>query len=491
MGQFKQPKKEVMVLGLGHSMILGHMPSKVPESEYEKVMLHYKSVESYGLFSSPDYNTFYPGVTTEDFTPQDEDFIEPVYRMLSEVIVNKDWNPVDFSMGGVLKASASKLIGQTVNCDHSTDIANAIGSVKNTYWQESFKDQGIMVPAGINGVLKIDAKANPRIARGILMNPPSIHSNSVSIQFRWEKSHPKLDDRDFWAKLGTYDEHGALIRKVCTDVEAYRETSLVSHGADPFAQKVKENGGINNPKYAGSQSYSEGRSDSVEYYFFDWKQTLNNKTTGNNNTMVFNMKENTNPKKEINMNDEELALLTALVGTGLLTLSAGKEVNKENVIEALKAVVASEASLKAENSRLQTEKETLESENADLKAKISGNESLIELGKAHLSNTRNTTTELYKKVAGEKVDENIVNLIASANLAQLESLSKGYQEKLDAMFPMKCSDCGSVHVTRGSAAADDPEDKGTEGKDSNESFGSILDNIAASKNRSTLFKKDK
>ena len=69
------------------------------------------------------------------------------------------------------------LVGQTVNCDHSTDVANAIGSVKQTFWQESFKQDGIVIPAGINGVLKIDAKANPRLARGILMDPPSIHSN--------------------------------------------------------------------------------------------------------------------------------------------------------------------------------------------------------------------------------------------------------------------------------------------------------------------------
>lgn len=209
MGQFKKGKQDTIVIGEGHSLMLGHMPNSIPQDAYSGLNfgLNKSGIESYGFWSnSINYNTFYPGVTQEEFMPKDTDFIEPVYRLLSEVIVNKEWNPVDFSRNGVLKASLKMLVGQTVNCDHSTDVANAIGSVKQTFWQESFKQDGIVIPAGINGVLKIDAKANPRLARGILMDPPSIHSNSVSVRFIWDKSHPNLDEDEFWSKLGTYDE---------------------------------------------------------------------------------------------------------------------------------------------------------------------------------------------------------------------------------------------------------------------------------------------
>lgn len=74
------------------------------------------------------------------------------------------------------------------------------------------------------------------------MDPPSIHSNSVSVRFIWDKSHPNLDEDEFWNKLGTYDEKGNLICRVVKEIVSYYETSLVSHGADPFAQKIDEMG---------------------------------------------------------------------------------------------------------------------------------------------------------------------------------------------------------------------------------------------------------
>ena len=41
-----------------------------------------------------------------------------------------------------------------------------------------------------------------------------------------------------------------MIRKVVTEVVRYLETSLVSHGADSFAQKIGEDGKIINPEFA-------------------------------------------------------------------------------------------------------------------------------------------------------------------------------------------------------------------------------------------------
>lgn len=99
-----------------------------------------------------DYNTYYPNLDKSELTPKDEEFIEPMFRLLSETIVSKNWNPTDFGQNGVLKASMKLLLGQTVNCDHETNIGNAIGAVSQVMWQESYKDGSFTIPAGINGI---------------------------------------------------------------------------------------------------------------------------------------------------------------------------------------------------------------------------------------------------------------------------------------------------------------------------------------------------
>ena len=299
---------ESMIIGSGHTIMAGFLPKGVEprtfsENFYKWNHVSQESVEKLGLFGSDiDYNTYYPGLTKEDLTPNSDEFIEPVFRLLSSTIVSKNWNPTDFGQPGVLKASMKLLLGQTVNCDHSTDIGNAIGSVSQVMWQEAYKNGNFVIPAGINGVLKIDGKANPRIARGILMDPPSIHSNSVTVQFKWDKSHPGMDDRDFWDKLGTYDEKGNMIRKVVTEVVRYLETSLVSHGADSFAQKIGEDGKIINPEFAKRTwtSFAEYQEDTKKaYYFTDFKddfksfQESNDTPENNINPLNTNKKEST------------------------------------------------------------------------------------------------------------------------------------------------------------------------------------------------------
>lgn len=497
MGQIKgQPSN--IIIGAGHSLILGNMPSKIPEKDYGNLVFG-GNTEQFGFFSSVDYNTFYPGVTKEDFTPSDVDFIEPVFRMLSEVIVNKDWSPVDFGQGGVLKSSQNMMVGQTVVVDHESNVGNSIGSVKQTFWQESYKDKGIQVPAGFNGVLKIDAKANPRISRGILMDPPSIHSNSVSVAFTWDKSHPKMSDQDFYNKLGTYDEKGDLIRRVAVAIDCYRHTSLVSHGADPFAQKVNQDGSLNNPKYASQQSYSASKGTEVDYYFFDCKGF--NKAVILNNTMAFNM--NLGKQKHLNNNSnmtpEEKALLSTLIGTGLLQLGDGKEINPENVKAAILSLVSGNADLESQVSLLTLGKKTsddkvitLTAEINDLKSKVEENKAMATLGTETLAEFRTQTVASFKKIHGETADENIINLINSADVKQLTSLKKGYDVELEKQFPMTCSKCGSAELTRATSKVEGEEGEDTNnGGNETKSFSDITRELAykTNKGNSTMFKK--
>lgn len=457
-------RMESMIIGSGHTIMAGFLPTGVEpqtfsENFYKWNHVSKESVEKLGLFGSDiDYNTYYPNLTKEDLTPNADEFIEPVFRLLSATIVSKNWNPTDFSQPGVLKASMRMLLGQTVNCDHSTDIGNAIGSVSQVMWQEGYKDGNFMIPAGINGVLKIDGKANPRIARGILMDPPSIHSNSVTVQFKWDKSHPGMDDRDFWDKLGTYDEKGNMVRKVVTEVVRYLETSLVSHGADSFAQKIGEDGKIINPEFAKRTwtSFAEYQEDTKKaYYFTDFKEDINSYQE-NNDTPQNNINQN-NPLNNNTMNKELKEFLEKLFGDNLLSLAEGQEVSTELALSAVQSLVNGKKTLEANITNLTTEKNQLSEQITQKDDEIANLTAMATVGKNHIASLREEVVGNYKKLKGDKADETIVTMLnaETTGLQTLISLNKDYKAQLEEKFPLTCSKCGSHDVTRSSSVVED------------------------------------
>ena len=135
-----------MIIGCGHSIMVGNVPEVISDAEnLSKLNQNFfawagtnnDSVQALGFWGGEiDYNTYYPDLKLEDLKPKENEFITPMFRLLSETIVSKNWNPTDFSQGGVLKASMQLLLGQTVNCDHETNIGNAIGSVSKVVWQD-------------------------------------------------------------------------------------------------------------------------------------------------------------------------------------------------------------------------------------------------------------------------------------------------------------------------------------------------------------------
>lgn len=448
-----------MTIGQGHTIMAGFIPTRVGAKAFSENYYKWKeptkeSLQQLGLFGSDiDYNTYYPDLKAEELKPQSEDFIEPMFRLLSATIVSKNYNPTDFSQPGVLKASMNYLLGQTVNCDHSTDIGNAIGSVSQVLWQEAYKDKGFTIPAGINGVLKIDGKANPRIARGILMEPPSIHSNSVTVQFKWDKSHPDMDDRDFYEKLGTYDEHGNMIRRMVTEVVRYLETSLVSHGADSFAQKIGEDGKIVNPEYAKRSwtSFSEYKDQTKhDVYFIDFKDDTNSFQEGNDTPGI----NNNNPVKSNsdNMNEELKKFLEKLFGKGMLTLSEGQEKNQETVISCIQE-------LQKKVTNLTTEKNSLAQQIGKKDTEIANLKEMATVGTNYIAKLRETTVANYKKLMGDKADETIVTMLnaETTGLQTILSLNKDYTSRLEEKFPLTCSHCGSHDISRASSVQE-PQD---------------------------------
>lgn len=386
------------------------------------------------------------------------------------------------------------LLGQTVNCDHETNIGNAIGAVSQVMWQESYKDGSFTIPAGINGILKIDGKANPRIARGILMEPPSIHSNSVTVQFKWDKSHPQMEYNEFYQKLGTYDSKGVMVRRIVTEIVRYLETSLVSHGADSFAQKIGSDGKIINPTFAKRTwaSYEEYRDDkSKQYFFTDYKSDLTSYQEKDDTQGSFNDNDaKDNHSNKNNMNEELLKFLESLFGDNMLTLEEGKEMNQENVIACIQTLVSSRNELQTSVDNLTTEKTSLTEQITNLNAEVANLKEMATVGKNHIASLRENAVETYKKLMGDKVDETIVTMLnaETTGITTLISLTKDYQARLEEKFPLTCSKCGSKDVNRASSIAeDDTEGKtGTQGTDTQRNSESpstknVIDNLYRNK----------
>lgn len=482
MSKLKHKFDEVdsVILGSGHSMILGHKPQALALKDVgKKLALEKQDIDSFGLFdnATPNYANYYPDVTAEDLQPKDDEFIYPVFRLLSETIVHKTFNPIDFSEKGVLKKSMKKLIGQSINIDHETAIGNAIGSVKEVEWGESYTTKnGIVIPAGINGTFKIDGKSNPRIARGILMDPPSIHSNSVTVRFKWEKSH-NMKDGEFMYKIGTYGEDGELIRRIVTDIVSYNETSLVAHGADPYAQILNDEGEINNPEHANkvySFSFDDGTKRSLtKYSVIDYKDLY----TGKAEDTV----KNSIPEEDINkQNTNQMKQLIAQLAS-VISLEEGVELTEENLAEVVKSTIEGKdqeiADLTASKEGM-VDKASFDNEVAEKEQLQSKLDSILE-------DERAEAIRVYSLAHGD-CPESISKVIEAGDSDTVAQFTKDAEAVLNEKNPLKCNSCGSIELSRRSS---EEGNDGEDGGDADErKEGDVISNSEA---KASLMEKKK
>lgn len=437
-------------LCFGHSLVIGNAPAKLTMEQISKATSKQvvQEFEKFGLFetSSPNYTNYYPEVTAEDLVPKESDFIEPIFRALSEVIVHKGSNPIDFGMNGVLKASMKKLYGQTINVDHETATGNAMGAVSDVFWEESYKAGAITVPAGIQAKMKIDGKSNPRIARAIMMEPPAIHSASVTVSFLWEKSHSNLNEQEFFSKLGSFDKDGMMYRRIASLVKNYREISLVGHGADPFAQKTGPDGKIVNPKYA-NQVYNTARerADAMrevvkdnKYFFFDYREDII--SNSEEHTIPLEFKEDETSNTDIMLKELALALGLKETATQAEVLAA---------LTANKTAADGIAALNTQITALTGEITTLKAGNPSA-ADVAELKVLRDTATASLAARRATVLAAYNKTT-KKPLETVTNTIAAANLETLQVLEDTYKADIERLMPAKCGDCGSTKINRASS----------------------------------------
>lgn len=458
----------VATLGAGHSLILGSLANQAHLGVNN-------DIAKFGLLNLASQEAIDEMKLAYENLGDSEGYIHPIYRGLSETIVRKAWDPIDFSESGVLKASMPLIIGQTVFTNHASYIGNEVGSVKDAFWEKGYEVNGFKIPAGFNLHMKIDAKSNPKLARGIEMDPPSVHSNSVTVNFAWQQSHPKMDYHEFRNKVGTIGSDGKLIRRVVTEINNYFETSLVSHGADPFAQKVGTDGKIVNPKLAHQRdSFSEeiGKSDNFFFFSFKEKESFSaTDTTALREETIPATDNNNENNTDMKLNKKLALALAALIGYSFSEAQASlsdeqfeadvdsadllaKLGEKTDDLSALVTSAANSAALQEQVNNLTTEVATLTSEKTNWTAE----KSTLDTFKATLLSE---ALSFHTLLNNNSADANIKATLEAADIKTLQAFHTTFKGQVENAFPTTCQDCGGTSVSRASAKADDEGDKGT------------------------------
>jgi len=185
------------------------------------------------------FNASVPGVKTDkgqfSFELSDEEkegvnpeeFLLMKARMLSKTITQSRF--FDFTIDGVLKKAVPMFDKLTVYSGHYVDVDNWKGFTSNPVW-DSKND-----PEGVNVLVTLDRTNDPKICRGFDIG--ALRSFSVTICFKYEKSHPNLGY--YYDHLGTTID-GETVRYIVTEILSVNEVSVVWEGEDPYAKKLQK-----------------------------------------------------------------------------------------------------------------------------------------------------------------------------------------------------------------------------------------------------------
>lgn len=443
------------------------------------------------LYNDPKY---FENATAQSIMPKPEDFIQVPFRLLSATIVGAgSWKATDFTNEKILKGSASKLSGKPIFKEHNPDLDNWVGIVSGTKWSPSFTQKvggkEVVVPAGIDGVLDIDVKTNPTLARGIMIG--SIFSNSVTVVFDYEKSHEDIPDGEFFEKVGTIAADGKMITRKATKIYDYYETSLVFLGADPFSKSIDVEGNLKNidvnhvhqefsrrnPSFEAPED--ENVDKKAKKYQIGFELSAGVLSLGRTDRTE---PEQNLPKNEVEMK-KLIATFIALFGANF-NLKAGDELTEEQLETHLKALTFSTEvdrdSAKATKENLAkfmavatgfegveataTPEQVLEKLTfipvAD-SAKLANIETLTqeaEIGRNTVKAQREEAVRLYKIAAGEKKNEAVINMMLKASTEELEGLLSTYTDGATSKFKATCKGCGKSEFTFQSSFAGDVKD---------------------------------
>lgn len=340
--------------------------------------------------------------TFDQINPKDSDYIYPLFRALSARLLEDVW--IDFSKEGVLKAAVPLYLGQTVYTDHGRpkmlwgrefNVSDWVGAISRAFWDENGEQSGGL--PGVNVEMKIDWTMDVKLARGLLMKPPAIHSTSSTIEFTWDASHPDLlEQRRFFDLLGEEVE-GQIVRLVVTKVLKIYEQSLVWQGQDQIAKQLPDATGEENFSAVGepTQLSDGGRPPS--------------------------------PLRIAHTKEKHTVKLTAAQKTALGITHEGEEVPDADVISTA----------------------------TSLAQRATSADAIVAAQRAEVLRLA-TLAEGTGEGDARKLAPEIASLIEKADPSQLPGLVTMYAAKAQAAFPLTCQKCGSKEVKGRSSVEDAP-----------------------------------
>jgi hypothetical protein len=427
------------------------------------------------------------------WTPKEEDLIRVPFRALSATIVaGGTWRTTDFTDESMLRRSLNKIVGKSAFTEHWQYTSNCIGAVESSKWSEMrFMDGGKKVPAGIDVVYLINAKLNEDLASNLLMTPPGIYSNSVTVEFEWEPSHDDFADEDgFMRSIGQVHADGRMVARKVTDIIDYHESSILWLGADPFAKMLDKDGNPINPEFGAAfdqvQGFAKEMYESSKHYCASYSYK----------------KEGIVLKSEIE-NTPVMEKLLLEFARKILGLAADAEVTQAHIdqLKALKFIGADEhtkmtgsltkvtelekevgelrtkgtdAQLKKQNDDFIIEVAGLKKDKGDLELKVTELEPFATIGKTNLEAKRAETIRLYKLTLeeGQKEDAVMLETFGKADDKQLNGFLAMFTKGVAEKFEATCSTCGKTEVSfRSTFAEGEHGDPNKGGKVQSERYG--------------------
>lgn len=451
--------------------------------------------DALGSFSwfngNTDNNKFFNDIeSAEDLVPKESDFVRVPYRLISATVVGAGtYKATDFSNAKLLKSSMRYLEDKPIFYDHEQDIQNWVGKVEKVSWSKETEQDGMVIPAGINGVLAIDAKTNPKLARGALLG--TVGSNSVTVVFEWEQSHPDMEEGEFYNKLGNKGSDGNIVARKVTKIYDYYETSLCWLGADPYAKRYDEDGNL--VHVDRTSTAEEQYTNAKDHGYYSTKHSFKKGVQdGIRNTIISSFKK---IKNDNGMDKELLKFISSSLG-----LPEGTELTKshlESVVFVKEEVLKEHQSLQkrvAELAKASDEEKAknllsfldsykfvekdvdVEALQADAKtvkelkdlAEFEGEGNLLEhfkevvsqasAGKEAIEAKREETVRLYKIQVENKTDDSVLSMIAKASNQELDGMLKMYTKGATSSFSGTCKKCGSTEITFRSSVEDPGEE---------------------------------
>ncbi|MBN2435590.1 MAG: hypothetical protein JXK07_10035 [Spirochaetes bacterium] len=364
------------------------------------------------------------------------------FRALSAVFLKN--RGIDFSKAGVLKKSYKLLKGQTIYPNHDHDVLKWLGYVCKCWYDESEN------PPGINCTLKIikDGDMNIRIIKGFKAG--ALHSVSVEVTFDFEKSHPSLDDWEFWSHLGE-NVGNEVVRMIATKIYGYGEISIVWQGADGFAKRKD--------MFSSDPDNDNGSDNNKDNLPIDVPEI-----TGDETVMKLS-------RTMATLLGIEAALYGFTPGVNEITLDAGAQILFQQDI-ATKFKALHERNEEFVSFCKDIFGETFKEEK--LAEFLTQAKERFDVAEAYLSDTRNEAIKFAKLAEGLTEDgelaKPIANAIAKADVGDVKEMLEMYRRKAEANFTLSCTVCGAALSRASASRGKEPDGSNESGKINKDDF---------------------